>query len=230
MLGQPRTTQRRARKVASDEGALHSDVVRLASRFGRYGYRRVTDMLRIEGWGVNHKRVERIWRQEGLKVPQRQPKRGRLWLNDGSCIRLRPLYRGHVCGELLAGGEATSETCYAPTVLYEPPGDVRVSTSEIFGPVVCVYPYDDIDDAIARSNSLPYAFQASVFTGDIDTALRASRRLDASAVMVNDHPAFRVDWMPFAGLRESGIGVGGIPYTMKDMQIKKLVVVRSKEL
>ena len=70
--------------------------MRLASRFGRYGYRRVTDMLRIEGWGLNHKRVERIWRQEGLKVPQRQPKRGRLWLNDGSCIRLRPLYRGHV--------------------------------------------------------------------------------------------------------------------------------------
>ena len=65
--------------------------MRLASRFGRYGYRRVTDMLRIEGWGVNHKRVERIWRQEGLKVPERQPKRGRLWLNDGSCIRLRPL-------------------------------------------------------------------------------------------------------------------------------------------
>ena len=96
MLGQPRTTQRRARKVASDEGALRGDIVRLASRFGRYGYRRVTDMLRIEGWGVNHKRVERIRRQEGLKVPQRQPKRGRLWLNDGSCIRLRPLYRGHV--------------------------------------------------------------------------------------------------------------------------------------
>ena len=96
MLGQPRTTQRRARRVASDEGALRGDIVRLASRFGRYGYRRVTDMLRIEGWGVNHKRVERIWRQEGLKVPERQPKRGRLWLNDGSCIRLRPLYRGHV--------------------------------------------------------------------------------------------------------------------------------------
>ena len=96
MLGQPRTTQRRVRKVASDEGALRGDIVRLASRFGRYGYRRVTDMLRIEGWGVKHKRVERIWRQEGLKVPQRQPKRGRLWLNDGSCIRLRPLYRGHV--------------------------------------------------------------------------------------------------------------------------------------
>ncbi len=133
-------------------------------------------------------------------------------------------------GELLTGGKAISDTCYAPTVLYDPPGDVRVSTSEIFGPVVCVYPYDDIEDAIARSNSLPYAFQASVFTRDIDTALRASRRLDASAVMVNDHPAFRVDWMPFAGLRESGIGVGGIPYTMEDMQIRKLTVIRSKEL
>ena len=133
-------------------------------------------------------------------------------------------------GELLTGGEAISETCYAPTVLYDPPGDARVSTSEIFGPVVCVYPYEDIDDAIARSNSLPFAFQASVFTRDIDTALRASRRLDASAVMVNDHPAFRVDWMPFAGLRESGIGVGGIPYTMEDMQIRKLTVIRSMEL
>ena len=96
VLGQSRSTQHRRRKVRADEAALRSDVVRLASRFGRYGYRRVTDMLRIEGWGVNHKRVERIWRQEGLKVPQRQPKRGRLWLNDGSCIRLRPLYRGHV--------------------------------------------------------------------------------------------------------------------------------------
>ena len=96
VLGQPRSTQHRRRKVRADEAALRSDVVRLASRFGRYGYRRVTDMLRIEGWGVNHKRVERSWGQEGLKVPERQPKRGRLWLNDGSCIRLRPLYRGHV--------------------------------------------------------------------------------------------------------------------------------------
>ena len=94
VFGQPRTTQRRARKVASDEGALRGDIVRLASRFGRYGYRRVTDMLRIEGWGVNHKRVERIWRQEGLKVPERQPKRGRLWLNDGSCIRAEAAVSG----------------------------------------------------------------------------------------------------------------------------------------
>ena len=71
-------------------------IVELATEYGRYGYRRVTALLRREGWRVNHKRVERIWREEGLKVPKRQPKRGRLWLNDGSCIRLRPEYRDHV--------------------------------------------------------------------------------------------------------------------------------------
>ena len=71
-------------------------VVRLASRYGRYGYRRVTAMLQWEGWRVNHKRVERIWRRGGLKVPAKQPKRGRLWLTDGSCVRLRPQRRNHV--------------------------------------------------------------------------------------------------------------------------------------
>ena len=89
---------------------------------------------------------------------------------------------------------------------------------------------DNLDEAITQANSLPYAFQASIFTRDLDTALRASSRLDASAVMVNDHTAFRVDWMPFAGLRESGLAVGGIPYTFHDMQIEKLTVVRSSEL
>ena len=96
VLGQPRSTQRRVKKVRVDESALRTDVIQLASRFGRYGYRQITNLLRIEGWEVNHKRVERIWRQEGLKVPRRQPKRGRLWLNDGSCIRLRPLHKNHV--------------------------------------------------------------------------------------------------------------------------------------
>jgi len=96
VLGQARTTQRRSPKVKEDEEALREDVVKLASRFGRYGYRMITGMLKAEGWRVNHKRVERIWRQEGLKVPKKQPKRSRVWLNDGSCIRLRPLYRHHV--------------------------------------------------------------------------------------------------------------------------------------
>ena len=132
--------------------------------------------------------------------------------------------------ELLAGGNAVSETSYACTVLYNPPAESKVSTREIFGPVVCIYPYDEIGEAIDQANSLPYAFQAAVFTTNIDTAMHAYRQLDASAVMINDHTAFRVDWMPFAGLRESGLGVGGIPYTFHDMQIEKLMVLNSKEL
>ncbi|MBW2415504.1 MAG: aldehyde dehydrogenase family protein [Deltaproteobacteria bacterium] len=132
--------------------------------------------------------------------------------------------------EVLCGGDPLTERCYAPTVLFDPPPDVEVSTLEVFGPVVCVYPVDTLDVAVERSNSLPYAFQAAVFTRDIDTALRVSGRLDAAAVMVNDHTAFRVDWMPFAGLRESGFGTGGIPYTLDDMQVEKLVVIRSPEL
>ena len=95
-LGQPRSTQRKARVVRTDEAALTGAVVSLAAEYGRYGYRRITALLRAEGWRVNAKRVERIWRREGLKVPRRQPKRGRLWLNDGSCIRLRPCWPGHV--------------------------------------------------------------------------------------------------------------------------------------
>ena len=133
-------------------------------------------------------------------------------------------------GEILSGGTALSERTFAPTVVLDAPNDVRVSTLEIFGPVVCVYSYDDIDQAIARANALPYSFQAAVFTSNLDTALRVTQRIDAAAVMVNDHSAFRVDWMPFAGLRESGFGVGGIPYTLEDMQVEKMTVIRSKEI
>lgn len=96
VLGQHRSTQRHLRLIPDDEPRLVRRTIELASRFGRYGYRRITALLRAEGWRVNHKRVQRIWRQEGLKVPKKQPKRGRLWLNDGSCIRRRPEYRNHV--------------------------------------------------------------------------------------------------------------------------------------
>ena len=96
VLDQSRSTERYARRTAEDEQALTDAIVELASRFGRYGYRRITALLRMEGWGVNHKRVERLWRQAGLKVPGKQPKRGRLWLNDGSCVRLRPAWKNHV--------------------------------------------------------------------------------------------------------------------------------------
>jgi acyl-CoA reductase-like NAD-dependent aldehyde dehydrogenase len=93
-----------------------------------------------------------------------------------------------------------------------------------------VYSYDDLGQAFEWANDLPFSFQAAIYTRDLDTALRGFRHLDASAVMVNDHTAFRVDGMPFAGLRESGLGVGGIPYTIDDMQIHKLMVIKSSAL
>jgi len=96
VLGQARSTQRHRPRVRDDEDALTGRIIHLAACYGRYGYRRITALLRREGWRVNHKRVERIWRREGLKVPKKQPKRGRLWLNDGSCVRRRPEYRNHV--------------------------------------------------------------------------------------------------------------------------------------
>ncbi|MEJ2178178.1 MAG: IS3 family transposase [Gammaproteobacteria bacterium] len=96
VVGQPRSTQRRQLVVREDEEPLTRAVIDLATEYGRYGYRRVTALLNHQGWCVNHKRIERIWRREGLKVPQKQPKRARLWLNDGSCIRLRPQYPDHV--------------------------------------------------------------------------------------------------------------------------------------
>ena len=130
----------------------------------------------------------------------------------------------------LAGGEPLGRSLYPCTVLLDPPADADVSRKEIFGPVVCVYGYHDLDQAIAQANDLPVAFQAAVITRELDTALHAFKRLDASAVMVNDHTAFRADGMPFAGLRQSGLGVGGIPHTIDDMQINKMMVIRSAEL
>lgn len=95
-MGQHRSTQRKIPTTPDDEAALTADIIALARQYGRYGYRRITALLRSAGWLVNKKRVERIWRREGLKVPTKQPKRGRLWLDDGSCIRLRPEHRSHV--------------------------------------------------------------------------------------------------------------------------------------
>ena len=95
-MGQPRSTQRTISGLAKAEERLREEIVRLAKQYGRYTYHRITALLRRQGWRVNHKRVERIWRQEGLKIPQKQPKRGPLWLNDGSCVRLRPTHRHHV--------------------------------------------------------------------------------------------------------------------------------------
>ncbi len=132
--------------------------------------------------------------------------------------------------ELLCGGKRISDTCYAPTVLFNPPEDAKVSTQEIFGPVVCVYAYEDREKAIKQANRLEYHFQAAVFTKDIDVALDTVRKLNATAVMVNDQTAFRVDWMPFGGRDASGEGLGGIPYSMHEMTREKLMVFRSKLL
>jgi putative transposase len=95
-LEQPRSTQRYVSRRPNDEDSLTLRVVELAGQYGRYGYRRITALLQQEGWRVNHKRVERLWRREGLKVPAKQPKRGRLWLNNGSCLRLKPEFPNHV--------------------------------------------------------------------------------------------------------------------------------------
>jgi putative transposase len=96
VLGQHRSTQRHIPKGRADEDRLVADMIELARQFGRYGYRRIAALLREASWSVSDGRIERLWRREGLKVPQKQPKKGRLWLNDGSCVRLRPKYRNHV--------------------------------------------------------------------------------------------------------------------------------------
>ena len=130
--------------------------------------------------------------------------------------------------KLATGGKRLSETTLEPTVLLDPAIDAKVSQLEIFGPVVNIYPYAKLDDAIARANALPVAFQASIFAQDIDIALHAAERLDASAVMINDPTTFRTDWMPFAGRRESGYGTGGIPYTIRDMTQEKMILLNRR--
>ena len=127
--------------------------------------------------------------------------------------------------EVMCGGKRMSDSCYAPTVLFNPPENCRVSREEIFGPVISVYEKQDMDDSIAQANSLPYAFQASVFSNDYTEIMKAVNGLDGSAIMVNEHSAFRVDWMPFAGRKRSGLGVGGITHTLEDMSQSKMAIL-----
>jgi acyl-CoA reductase-like NAD-dependent aldehyde dehydrogenase len=131
-------------------------------------------------------------------------------------------------GARVIGGGRRSETTLNPAILLEPPVDVKVSQLEVFGPVTCVYGFQELDKAIEIANTLPFAFQASVFSTDIGPAMRAAQRLDASTVLINDHTAFRTDWMPFAGRRQSGYGVGGIPWSMQAMSQEKMLVLRHK--
>ncbi len=128
---------------------------------------------------------------------------------------------------IMCGGERLGDTLYQPTVIWQPSAEAKVSKSEVFGPVVCIYPFKEVQEAVESANSLPFAFQAAVYSKDIDFVLSVSQKLNASAVMINDHTAFRVDWMPFGGRDASGIGTGGIPYSMKDMTREKLIVMKS---
>jgi acyl-CoA reductase-like NAD-dependent aldehyde dehydrogenase len=132
--------------------------------------------------------------------------------------------------ELVRGGRKLSDSTYAATVLFNVPDEAIIASNEIFGPVIQVNPYDHIDEAIASANALDVSFQAAVFSNNIDTCLYAFKHLNGSAIMINDHTAFRVDWMPFAGLKHSGLGVGGIPHTFRDMQVQKMMVMRSMAL
>ena len=156
----------------------------------------------------------------------------------GPLIRPREVERTHNWVEeaisegatLITGGKVLDNNCYTPTILLNPSAESKVSTMEVFAPVICIYNYKNIDEAILSANSLPFSFQAAVFTKNIDTAMKAYKQLNASAVMVNDHTAFRVDWMPFAGLKQSGLGIGGIPHTFHDMQVEKMLVIKSQEI
>ena len=128
--------------------------------------------------------------------------------------------------KLLAGGQKISETSYDKTILLNPSDSSTISKNEVFGPVVCIYAYNDIDKTIEKANSPDVSFQASIFSNEIKEVLNFYDKINASAVFHNDHTAFRVDWMPFAGLKHSGYGVGGIKYTMEDMQIDKMLILK----
>jgi len=130
--------------------------------------------------------------------------------------------------KILTGGKKIGTTCYAPTVILNPSDETSVSAHEIFGPVINIYSFKDRLEAIERANLSPFSFQAAVFSQNIDTALDTAKRINAAAVMINDHTAFRVDWMPFGGRKASGLGVGGILPTMIEMTEEKLLVFRSK--
>lgn len=130
----------------------------------------------------------------------------------------------------ICGGEMLTETLYAPTVLYNPSDVSIVTKQEIFGPVLCVHSYTSLDDAISRINTSPFGFQASVFTKNTDIAFKVMKSLNASAVMHNDHTAFRVDWMPFGGRNSSGLGWGGIPHSIKEYSREKMLIFNSPNL
>ena len=130
--------------------------------------------------------------------------------------------------EVLLGGEPLTETVFGTTVLRGAPEDARVIREEIFGPAVVVQPVDSLEEAIEKVNRSRNPFQSSIFTRDVDRAFRAAREVAASAYMINDFTAFRVDWMPFGGRKNAGLGLGGVDHGVKDMTAEKLIVVNAR--
>ena len=130
---------------------------------------------------------------------------------------------------IITGGDRLDHQCYRPTVLDGPSAKTKLMTEEIFGPVVAVKTFDTLDEAIRRANDVRWAFQAAIFTQDVDRAMQAARGLESAAVMINDHSAFRVDWMPFGGRGPSGLGVGGIGPAVRDLVEEKLIVIKYRE-
>lgn len=128
---------------------------------------------------------------------------------------------------LIAGGNKLQNNCYEPTILLNPSEKSKVTEEEIFGPVICIYSFSSDDEAIIRANNSRYCFQSAVFTESLNTALRYTQDLNGSAVLINSHPAFRVDWMPFGGQGLSGYGLGGISYSTEEMLEQKLIIIAS---
>lgn len=131
---------------------------------------------------------------------------------------------------ILLGGEKSKGQSYPPTILLNPPEDCQLMKEEVFGPVVVIESYQHIHDVVQKINDMPFAFQAGVYGQDLDWLMTTAQKIYAQTVMINDHSAFRVDWMPFGGLKQSGIGLGGIENSIREYSIEKLYVMKLKEL
>ncbi len=133
-------------------------------------------------------------------------------------------------GKVLCGGKPQSDTCYPATIILDPSPKCELSTEEVFGPVLAIYTYENLETAITKANALPFQFQSSIFTKNIDIALYAGQHMKANTVLINEIPSFRVDWMPFEGSQRSGLGVGGIEPTIRKMSQAKLWIFKSPGL
>lgn len=126
--------------------------------------------------------------------------------------------------ELIYGGERINDSFYAPTLILNPSIDSIITNNEVFGPVICVYEYENLEQAVKSANSSPFTFQSSVFTNNIKKAFELANKVNGTGIMINDHTAYRTDWMPFGGGKSSGAGIGGIEYSMKEYSYEKLKV------